>query len=132
STRRSVASRTTCAGSRADRPTVLKSTDAHLKILHTVAETVSRSLDVDEVLKTALDALTSVTGHEISSLHLLSADGKTLYLRGDRGMSARLREVNRTLPVGEGLIGRVAVTGKTVRIDKNYDGPTVRPCDKTA
>ena len=44
----------------------------HLQILHTVAGTVSRSLDVDEVLRIALDALTDVTGHEISSLHLVS------------------------------------------------------------
>ena len=54
----------------------------HLQILHTVAGTVSRSLDVDEVLRIALDALTDVTGHEISSLHLLSEDGATLRLRG--------------------------------------------------
>jgi C4-dicarboxylate-specific signal transduction histidine kinase len=86
--------------------------DTHLKILHTVAEAVSRTLDVDEVLRTALDALTSVTGHEISSLHMLSGDGKALYLRGDRGLSASLRKVNKVLPVGEGVIGTVAATGK--------------------
>jgi len=61
--------------------------ERHLEILHTVAETVSRSLDVEEVLRTALDALTHVTGHEISSLHLFSEDGRTLHLRGDRGLS---------------------------------------------
>ena len=87
--------------------------ERHLQILHTVAETVSRSLDVDEVLRTALDALTHVTGHETSSLHLISPDGRTLYLHGDRGLSASLREVNRQLPVGEGVIGRVAATGET-------------------
>jgi C4-dicarboxylate-specific signal transduction histidine kinase len=87
--------------------------ERHLQILHTVAETVSRSLDVDEVLRTALDALTHVTGHETSSLHLISPDGRTLYLHGDRGLSAGLREVNRQLPVGEGVIGRVAATGET-------------------
>jgi C4-dicarboxylate-specific signal transduction histidine kinase len=99
----------------------------HLKILHTVAEAVSRTLDVEEVVRTAVEALTGVTGHEISSLHLLSADGKTLELRAERGMSPRLREVNRTLPVGEGLIGHVATSGKTVRIDRNYEDPNVLP-----
>ncbi len=106
--------------------------EPHLKILHTVAEAVSRTLDVEEVLRTAVDALTGVTGHEISSLHLLSEDGRMLELRAERGMSARLREVNRTLPVGEGLIGRVAVTGKTVRIDKNYADPNVLPTARAA
>ena len=42
--------------------------EPHLRILHTVAQAVSGSLDVDEVLRTALDALTHVTGHEMSSL----------------------------------------------------------------
>lgn len=91
--------------------------DTRLRILHTLAETVSRSLDVDEVLRTALDALTAVTGHEIASLHLLAEDGRTLRLAGERGMAPPLREVNRELPVGEGLIGRVAATGRPVVVD---------------
>ncbi len=65
--------------------------EPHLKILYTVAETVSRTLDVEAVLRTALEALTHVTGHEIASFHLLSADGATLELRGHRGLSPRLR-----------------------------------------
>jgi two-component system NtrC family sensor kinase len=97
--------------------------DTFLQILHTVAETVSRSLDVDEVLRTALEALTSVTGHEISSLHLVSEDGTRLRLHGDRGLSPRLREVNKSLPVGEGLIGRVASTGETLCLE-NVSGAT--------
>ena len=97
-----------------------------------MAEAVSGSLDVEEVLRTAVEALTRVTGHEISSLHLLSEDGKRLELRGERGMSARLRQVNRTLPVGEGLIGHVAVTGQTVRIERNYDDPNVLPSARAA
>jgi C4-dicarboxylate-specific signal transduction histidine kinase len=93
---------------------------------------VSRTLDVDEVVRTAVEALTGVTGHEISSLHLLSDDGKTLELRGERGMSARLREVNRSLPVGEGLIGHVVTSGKTVRVDRNYEDPNVLPSARAA
>jgi two-component system NtrC family sensor kinase len=88
--------------------------EAHLRILHAVAEAVGRTLDVEEVIRTALEALTRVTGHEIASLHLVGPDGATLHLRGDRGLSPALREVNRTLPVGEGLIGRVARTGRTL------------------
>ena len=106
--------------------------EPHFKILHTVAEAVSRTLDVEDVLRTAVEALTHVTGHEISSLHLLSEDRKTLELRGERGMSARLREVNRALPVGAGLIGRVAQTGKTIRLDRSYEDPNVLPSAKAA
>jgi C4-dicarboxylate-specific signal transduction histidine kinase len=83
-----------------------------------VSAAVSRSLNLNEVLQKSLTALTHVTGHEIASLHLISADGHTLLLRGDRGLSARLREVNLVLPVGQGLIGRVARTGRARRLDE--------------
>ncbi len=88
--------------------------ESHVRILHRIGEAISATLDVDEVLRIALDALTHVTGHEISSLHLLSQDGATLHLRGDRGLRPRLREINSLLPIGQGLIGGVAATGKTL------------------
>ena len=105
--------------------------ERHLEILHTVAETVSRSLDVEEVLRTALDALTHVTGHEISSLHLFSDDGLTLRLRGDRGLSDPLREINQELAVGTCLIGRVASTGETLNIKNVVQSPNLLPAAKS-
>src|SRR5437870_8809127 len=96
----------------AGAPTV--DVESHVRMLHRIGEAISATLDVDEVLRIALDALTHVTGHEISSLHLLSADGATLHLRGDRGLRPRLREINSVLPIGQGLIGGVAATGKTL------------------
>jgi C4-dicarboxylate-specific signal transduction histidine kinase len=106
-----------------DRP----GSDRYLEILHTVAETVSRSLDVQEVLRTAVDTLTHVTGHEISSLHLLSDDGTTLHLAGERGLSEPLREINRVLTVGQGLIGGVAATGRTLNLRSVVDSPDLLP-----
>src|SRR2546427_1594906 len=87
--------------------------EPHVRILHRIGEAISATLDVDEVLRIALDALTHVTGHEISSLHLLSPDGATLHLRGDRGLRPRLRDINRVLPTGQGLIGGGAAARKT-------------------
>ena len=90
--------------------------EPYLRILLRIGRAVGVSPDVDEVLRVALDALTQVTGHEISSLHLLSADGTTLHLRGDRGLRPRLREISRVLPAGQGIIGRVAASGSTVHL----------------
>jgi signal transduction histidine kinase len=106
--------------------------EPHLKILYTVAETVSRTLDVEAVLRTALEALTHVTGHEIASFHLLSADGTILELRGHRGLSSRLREVNRTLPVGQGLIGGAAAAGKAVTVRDVQGSPDLLPSAEDA
>jgi len=101
--------------------------EPHLKILHTVAETVGRTLDVEEILKTALEALTHVTGHEIASLHLLANDGVTLELRAERGLSQRMRDVNQRLPVGEGIIGHVAASGTTVVVRDVMNSPDLLP-----
>jgi signal transduction histidine kinase/DNA-binding NarL/FixJ family response regulator len=97
--------------------------EPHLGILHTIGQAIGTSLDVDEVLRIALDALTRVTGHEISSLHLLSPDGTTLHLRGDRGLRPPLRDVNQALPVGEGVIGRVAESGQTSHLADASESP---------
>jgi two-component system NtrC family sensor kinase len=101
--------------------------EPHLRILHAVAQAVSRSLDVDEVLTTALDELTHVTGHEMSSLHLLSEDGQHLHLKGERRLSRMLREVNLLLPVGKGQLGGVAKTGVTLVLKNAADDPTLLP-----
>ncbi|MBI2543764.1 MAG: GAF domain-containing protein [Candidatus Rokubacteria bacterium] len=95
----------------------------HLAILRTVAGAVSRSLDFEEVLEKSLAALTEVTGHELASFHLLSPDGRSLILRGHRGLSARLRDVNLTLPFGEGLIGQAAARGRTLVVDNVLASP---------
>src|SRR3990172_5825843 len=52
----------------------------HLQVLRAVSEAVSRSLDLDEVVQRSLAALTHVTGHEIASLHLISADGIRVFV----------------------------------------------------
>lgn len=101
--------------------------EPHLGILHTIGQAISTSLDVDEVLRIALDALTQVTGHEISSLHLLSPDGTTLHLRGDRGLRPPLRDINQALPVGEGVIGRVAESGQTSHLADASESPDLWP-----
>jgi signal transduction histidine kinase/CheY-like chemotaxis protein len=105
---------------------------SHLEILHTVASTISRSLDVEEVLTTALRALTYVTGHEISSLHMPSPDGHTLHLRGQRGMSDELRDMNLILPIGEGLIGKVAASGQGVVLEEVTRSPDLLPAARRA
>jgi signal transduction histidine kinase len=90
--------------------------DHRLAILYAIAEAVTRHLTLDDALPTALDALVRVTGHEISSLHLLSHDRRMLHLVAERGMSRELRDLNRRLPVGQGLLGTVAATGTLLRL----------------
>ena len=101
--------------------------EPHLRILHTVAQAVSHSLDVDEVLRTAVEALTHVTGHEMASLHLLSADGTELQLKGERGLPPKLRDVNLALPLGLGQLGGVARTGTPLVLKNATEDPRLLP-----
>ncbi len=111
----------------ADRSPASAPVGRHLAILRTVAEAVSRSLDFEEVLEKSLAALTEVTGHELASFHLLTPDGHSLILRGHRGLSPRLRDVNLTLPFGEGLIGHAAARGRTLVVDNVQVSPELLP-----
>src|SRR5207247_175822 len=49
-----------------------RAVEPHFRVLRAISRALSLSLDVDQMLRIALDALTRVTGHEVSSLHLLS------------------------------------------------------------
>lgn len=104
----------------------------HLAVLRKVSRAVSRSLNLNEVLEQSVEALTQVTGHEISSLHLVATDGEQLLLRGDRGFTEELRDVNRVLAVGHGLIGRVAGTGRARRLDEVGKSPDLLPAARAA
>jgi C4-dicarboxylate-specific signal transduction histidine kinase len=104
----------------------------HLQILRAVGEAVSKSLDLDEVIDKSLDALTRVTGHEIASLHLIAPDGHSLLLRGERGFTDQLRAVNQILPMGLGLIGKVAQAGVARRLDEAAEADDLLPAARAA
>jgi C4-dicarboxylate-specific signal transduction histidine kinase len=106
--------------------------EPHLQILHTVAQAVSRTLEVDEVITTAVDALTHVTGHEMASLHLITSDGAHLQLKGERRLPEKLRDVNVLLPVGKGQLGGVASTGVTLVLKNAAEDPTLLPAARAA
>jgi signal transduction histidine kinase len=99
----------------------------HLAILRRLVATSGLPSEPDAILKRTLAALTGVTGHELSSLHLVSAGRRSLSLYGDQGLSAPLREVNKVVPIGEGLIGRVALSGKPVRLERVTLSPYLLP-----
>jgi signal transduction histidine kinase len=55
-----------------------------------------------------------------------------LILRGDRGLSDELRRVNFELPLGEGLIGGVALSGNARRVDEASQENDLLPAARLA
>ena len=72
--------------------------EPHARVLRSLTQAFSGTLGLDETLRLVLHALTHVTGHETSSLHLLSTDRTTLQAskRTPRMMPATLNPKNST------------------------------------
>lgn len=104
----------------------------HLAVLRRVVASPLPSPRIEMVLDRAARSLTRLTGDELTSLHLWSADGRTLELQGARGLSARLREVNRVHLPGEGLIGRVATSGQAIALRHVARSPYLLPAARGA
>ena len=112
------------------------STIDKLRMLLDITKTISRSLDLDEVLNLVMDTLDSLIPYDAAGIYLVKCsqplfetDGKldetcVFHTQAVRGYEIDdLQELH--LKMGEGLIGHVAVTGKPyvsqdVRRDPRY------------
>ncbi len=102
-----------------------------LRMLLDITKKISRSLDLDEVLKLVMDTLGSLVRFDAAGIYLLEskdADGETQCIfksKVIRGYRISFDLVEPRLKLGEGFIGYVAQTGKSlispdVSKDKRY------------
>src|SRR3954463_16450321 len=112
------------------------STIDKLRMLLDITKTISRSLDLDEVLNLVMDTLDSLIPYDAAGIYLVkcsepladwegaSDETCVFHTQAVRGYEIDdLQELD--LKMGEGLIGHVAVTGKPyvsqeVRHDPRY------------
>jgi len=80
---------------------------AQLATLNAIAGVMSRSLDLDEVLREALSKVCEVFGADAGAIFLLGRDGH-LHLTHHQGLSDRLAARVKILKVGEGVPGQIA------------------------
>jgi nitrate/nitrite-specific signal transduction histidine kinase len=85
-----------------------------LRALNAIATVVSRSLDLEEVLNSALDKTLEVTGIEGGGIYLLQEDGQVLTTVAHKGLGAQFVAEIDDLSAGEGFSGRVIQTGEPV------------------
>jgi len=107
------------------------STVDKLRMLLDITKKISRSLDLDEVLKLVMDTLDSLIHYDAAGIYLIesSTDGdEKQYVfksKAIRGYSISFELVEPRLKLGEGFIGHVAQTGKPlisadVKTDPRY------------
>jgi signal transduction histidine kinase len=98
-----------------------------LQALSNISNAVTSLLDLDGILKIALDNVLEVINGTVGGILLLDEENETLYYRVQRGLSARFTEEMR-IPVGKGIAGSVLKTGKPILAeDISKDRRTVRP-----
>ncbi len=91
-----------------------------LRMLLDITKKISRSLDLDEVLKLVMDTLGSLIRFDAAGIYLLESKdvgGETQYVfksKVVRGYRISFELVEPRLRLGEGFIGYVAQTGKSL------------------
>jgi serine phosphatase RsbU (regulator of sigma subunit) len=95
----------------------LKTVDK-LRMLLEITKTISRSLDLDELLNLVMDTLGSLIPYDAAGIYLIdSGDSDNPYIfkaRAIRGYDISFELVEPRLKLGEGFIGRVAESGKPI------------------
>jgi sigma-B regulation protein RsbU (phosphoserine phosphatase) len=101
------------------RPEHALSTVDKLRLLLDITNTISRSLDLDEVLNLVMDTLGSVLPYDAAGIYLIeqSVDTKDPYIfksKVIRGYEISFELVEPRLRMGEGFLGSVAQSGKPI------------------
>src|SRR3972149_8636530 len=96
--------------------------------LSRVSSAVSGLLDLDTILRTALDTVLELINGDIGGILLLDDDTKTLVYRVQRGLSAKYVEETRIL-IGESIAGKVAEAGEPIILEDISKDPRVTRLD---
>jgi len=80
--------------------------------LNAVAARLGQSLELQEVLDTAMEEVTSVLGVENAAISLVDEEAKELVLRAQCGL--RYSHLGMRIPLGQGLSGSVVNTGEVL------------------
>ena len=95
------------------------STVDKLRKLLDITKTISRSLDLDEVLNLVMDTLSSLIPYDAAGIYLIefSPEDKNPYVfksKAIRGYQISFDLIEPRLKMGEGFLGTVAQTGKPI------------------
>jgi GAF domain-containing protein/HAMP domain-containing protein/anti-sigma regulatory factor (Ser/Thr protein kinase) len=89
--------------------------------LHSVAATVSQSLDLEVILNEAIEKVLDVVGLDAAWIYLIDPDKERMVLRAWKGIDDEVSQSMKIRRVGAGIPGKVAETGMPV-VFENVDG----------
>jgi len=102
-----------------EQPASKLSTVDKLRLLLEITKTISRSLDLDEVLNLVMDTLGSLIPYDAAGIYLIefSPEDASPYIfksKAIRGYQISFELIEPRLKMGEGFLGTVAQTGKPI------------------
>src|SRR3990172_3307718 len=92
---------------------------AHLTALVEASKILNSTLDLDRLLGLILEVATRELGADRGTVYLLDKKAGEIRAKIAQGMETRILRVK----IGEGISGKVAETGETVRIEDAYQDP---------
>lgn len=104
---------------------LLKEQVTWLTVLAKVGQSVTSTLELDEVLRRIVEAAVHLTKAEEGFLALLDPDSDQLYLRAIKNIDEE-KSKNIRLPVTDSIIGSVVTSQRPFRISKNQESKTIK------
>lgn len=98
-----------------------------LSILNQISQTVNQSLDLQEILNNSLDQLSSLIEGASVGLYLQGDRDQGLVFSAHRGFSKPFLKGMKRLNVGQGVTGKVTLTGEPLFIENYASHPEALP-----
>lgn len=99
-----------------------------LRAINAVTGMVSGSLDLAQVLDSALDKILEVTQVEVVSIYLLDPEREELVLAASRGLPSKCAQEAAHFSLGESLTGMVGQSGEALVVEDILTDPRVGQC----
>lgn len=97
-----------------------------LDALNEIAQTVSRSLDLDEILNSALDKTLEILDLGYGAIYLLDPDGKRLWLKTIRAVNVDVVEKVKVIEIDEEAMARLVESGEPTFYSALGERPDLR------
>jgi len=98
-----------------------------LSTLNAISQTVNQSIDLDEILNKSLDKMMEIIGVRSAGIYLLDEKMNELVFVAHRGFSKIFLKGMKRIKVGEGITGRVALSGEPIFIEDYPSHPEALP-----
>ena len=98
-----------------------------LSVLNAISQTVNQSIDLDEILNNSLDKMMEMIEIRSAGFFLLDEKSNELVYVAQRGFSEAYLKKMRRRKLGEGVTGKVALSGEPIFIEDYPKHPEAHP-----